>query len=130
MAQHTSDKDIQKLLEIAESSSEPVKFEDTDVELYIRECAIEAGETLIPTYMIYHNYVIWCRNVSKKPYTRNKFFRQFRKHFEFKKTSNGNEYFLNPDEFDLSQQGYFRARALLRKERDAQKKAKAEKKQS
>ena len=128
MAQRTSDKEIEMLLEIAESSTEVVKFEDTVVEQYMREAGIEKGTAKIPTYMIFYDYALWCRNSGKKPISRNKFFKQFRIHFDYKRTSNGNEYLLNPDGFDLSQRGYFRARALLRKERDVRKKEKTEKK--
>jgi len=118
--------DIDKLLELAESSTEKVKFEDTEVEQYLSENGIKAGEGKIPTYVIYYHYYLWKTN-KRKLVPRRSFLLQLNKHFE--KTSGlyneGKRYLLDPEPFDMSQTGYFKARALLRRERDGRKKEKS-----
>lgn len=126
MAHQDSTIDLDKLLEIAESSEEPVKFEDTEAEKYIAAEGIESGDKRIPTFTIYYHYHCWNKN-KKKLLTRRKFFLQFKKHFQSIQTSDGKAYLLNPEPFDLTREGYFKARALLRRERSVRKKEKATK---
>lgn len=118
--------ELKKLLELAESSNEKVKFEDTEIEQYIHENNIEKGTVKISSDLIYYSYYRW-KLFKKDRISRRKFFVQFKKHFEGVRTSYGKGYLLNPEPFDLTQEGYFRARALLRRERDVRKKVKEKK---
>lgn len=116
------DFDVDKLLEIAESGTEKVRFANTEVEKFIHECGITSGDTRVPTYTIYYHYWLWKKK--KKTMTRRRFFLQFKKHFERIQTNDGKGYLLNAEPFDLTTTGYFKARALLRRERHVKEKAK------
>lgn len=122
MARQNSQADeIEELLQIAEAKPEvKVKFEDTEVEQFIHECKIVKGETKVPTQVIYLTYTEWRKK--KKLKHRNHFFIQFKKHFENKLIEGGQSYLLNPEPFDLTQEGYFRAMKQLRRERYERKK--------
>lgn len=120
--------DIDKLMEIATSSSEKVEFEDTEVEKFIHDFGIQAGDTRVPTYTIYYHYDVWRKQ--RKRRGRKTFFNQFNKHFEKIKDTYGMVYMLDPEPFDMTPEGYFKARKLVRKEKNARRKAEAKKKQS
>ena len=123
MAQHNLD-NIEALMDIAEKkpakSEKPIKFEDTEVEKFIYECNISEGDKKISTYTIYYNYYVWKKN-KRKLMTRRAFFLQFMKHFKNIPTDDGRGYLLNEDPFDLTAEGFFKARSLLRRERHARK---------
>lgn len=128
MVQANSTSDIEELLKLAEAKPEvKIRFEDTEVEKFILEMKITAGETKVPTYTIFYKYVLWKKK--RGMLSRNAFFRQFQKHFEKTPTDDGIAYRLNPDQFDLTTDGYFKARNQLRRERYDRKK-KNKKKQS
>jgi len=124
MAHPNLQDDVEALLKLAESSTEKVKFEDTEVEKFINECSIISGDTKVATYIVYYKYYKWKVN-KRKLKARCPFFKQFKKHFENVQTDDGRGYLLNPEPFDISQEGYFKARALLRRERDGRKKEKS-----
>jgi len=123
------DKELQKLLEIAErpkaTKTKEVIVRDTDVERYIKKCKIASGETFVANEIIYHHY--W-RSKSRDRITRAAFFKRFAKYFKRTDTSKGRGYMLDPEPFDLSVEGFFKARALLRKERNDRQKSKKENK--
>lgn len=126
MVQDNSTDNIEELLKIAESGSEKVRFANTEVEKFIHECGITDGDTKVPTYTIYYHYYLWKNK--KKTMSRRRFFLQFKKHFERIQTSDGKGYLLNSEPFDLSVEGFFKARALLRRERHVKEKAKKKQK--
>jgi len=114
--------DIDSLLEIVESSKERVKFEDTDVEKFIREKGIKEGSIRISSSVIYYDYFLW---KNKRNYrNRRMFFKQFNKHFKTKPYQGEVTYLLDGDSFNLSKEWYFKARAFLRRERDEQQRKK------
>lgn len=109
-------------MEIASSSSKPIKHDNPEVLKFIKESSIEQGETKVPAYFIWYEYYKWSRN--KKRLSKTKFFIEFSKHFEKKRQHDTNAYLLNNEPFDLSTDGYFAARALVRRERDVREKRK------
>lgn len=124
MAHQNFEDDIEKLLEIAESSNEKVQFDNNEVVEYINEHNIEPGDTKVPGYIIYYHY--WNQLKNKRTrLTRRIFFRYFKNHFEKKPTTDGAGYLLNPEPFDMTVGGYFKARGLLRRERNGRKKEKS-----
>lgn len=107
--------DIDKLLELAESANVFNKHKKPDVEKYIKKYSIEDGEHFIPCFLIYYHYRCW----KKKDYlTKITFFKSFSKFYSPKHDGTQQGYKLNPAPFDITQEGYFKARAFLRKERD------------
>ena len=115
--------DIDSLLNIA-SAPKPkkIKKEDPEVLNFINEVGIKSGKTRVPTYIIYYRYTLWKKNKLK---TRKLFFKHFAIHFKKTQVHHGVGYLLNGDPFDLTPQGFFKARALLRKERHDRQKEKA-----
>lgn len=116
--------EILKLLELAESSNVFNKHKKPDVEKYIKKFKIEDGEKFIPCFVIYFHYRSW----KKKDYlTKISFFKSFSKYFDVSHDGSQQGYKLNPAPYDITQEGYFRARTFLRKERDAKKVTKKKK---
>lgn len=117
-----SQNEIDKLLEIATKVT-PVKVKkpktNPEIDQFIQELKIIAGKSKVPTSIIYYHYFAWkkIRLISRK-----KFLSYFKTKFEKTRTDHGIGYLLNPKPFDLSPQGFFKARALLRRERDERKK--------
>jgi len=124
MEHHNLQDDIEELLKIAESSKTPVKHDNTGAEIYIRDFEIKSGETKVSTYIIYYHYWSNLKNKTKLM-SRRAFFIQFKKYFERVQTSDGKGYLLDPEPYDLTVQGFFKARALLRRERNGRKKEKS-----
>lgn len=118
--------DINKLLEIAESGDEKVRFANTEVEKFIHEMGIESGDTKVPTYTVYYHYYIWKKK--RNAMSRVAFFRRFKPHFKQYHHGDTKGYLLNAEPFDLTTMGFFKARALLRRERDVRKRKKAQNK--
>jgi len=120
--QHVNLEEIDKLLEIASQPKErKVKKQKTNPEIdeFINIHTITEGTKRIPSYIVYYRYYLWkkIRLINRK-----KFFNYFKTKFTKTKTDDGIGYLLNPKGFDLTPEGFFRARAFLRKERDEQKK--------
>jgi len=116
--------DIDKLIELAEKPKEkkvkPTKI-NPEIDSFISESGITSGKKKIPSYIIYYRYSAWKKT---RLIPRLKFLNYFKTKFEKTKTVDGIGYLLNPKGFDLTPQGYFRARAFLRKERDEKTKVK------
>lgn len=116
---------IDKLLELAGQPKEKkVRVKKTpafhiEIDNFVKECNVSPGKGRIPTYIIYYSYYLH-KNIRLIP--RNKFFTYFKTKFEKTRTEDGVGYLLNPKGFDLTPQGFFKARAFLRKERDEAKK--------
>jgi hypothetical protein len=119
--------EIEKLLEIAERTERrPSKYKTKDgqVDRYIEENNIKAGKTRVPGYIIYFHYFTW-KEYNRR--SRQSFFRAFGKFFEKTQIQHGTGFFLDPAPFDLTPEGYFKARALLRRERNDVKREKQKK---
>lgn len=117
--------DVDELLKIAESGSEKIRRSNKKVEQYIKHFSITEGDTFVPCSIIYHHY----RQFKKQNYlSKIMFFRQFKKIFESAKVNNEVGYYLDDTPFNNTQEGYFKAKAFLRKERDAKKKKKRKQK--
>lgn len=124
MAQNDySDKELEKLLEIAsqKSKSEITDFKKTDVERFIDKFQIEAGDTFVHNVIIYYTY--W-KSKQRDRMSRHAFFKRFSQYFDGHFKQNERGYLLNPEPFDISLEGRFNARNLLRKERNVKKKQK------
>jgi hypothetical protein len=118
--------DIQKLLEIATSSNEPIKHDNPEVLQFIEELGITSGTAKVPTYTLYYTYVLW--RDKRKKLNRPTFFKETAKYFDRVQGSGTNNYLLNAEPFDLTTEGFFAARAQLRRERYAKEKKKNKKK--
>lgn len=118
MVPHNSD-DLTKLLEIAESKKVEEPKTNPEIDLFIKELQIKSGNKRIPTSIIYLEYYYW-----KKTHhiSRQKFFNYFKTKFKKTTTDHGVGYLLDDKPFDISPVGFFRARALMRKEREKVKK--------
>lgn len=115
--------DLDKLLELAVTPKvKKVKPKKTypEIDTFISEFKIEAGKKKIPTYIIYYKYYLW-KQQARIP--RLKFITYLKTKFQKIKTDDGMGFLLNPKPFDLTPQGFFKARAILRRERDERKKA-------
>lgn len=116
--------DLDTLLDIASAPKlKKVKPKKTypEIDTFISEFKIEAGKKKIPTYVIYYKYYLW-KKQARIP--RLKFLQYFKTKFQKIKTDDGMGFLLNPKPFDLTPQGYFKARAILRNERDEKAKTK------
>jgi len=121
-----SKKELDKLMDIATSSKEPIVYEKEDnpeVKKFIDEVGIEAGDTKVDTVFIYYLYFIWKSGKAnaRQKVRRLEFLKIFEKHFEKTKSAYSVAFLLNPEPFDLSPEGYFAARAQLRRERNVNK---------
>lgn len=118
-----TDKELEKLLEIAERPKEKKQViqKDTDVERYIKKFEIKEGDTFVAGYIIYYHY--W-KSKQRDRMSRVAFFRRFAKYFNsiYKQRAKG--YMLDPEPYDLTTEGYFKARALLRREKYERQKEK------
>lgn len=110
------DNELDKLMKIATSSNKPIKHDNPEVLRFIEECGIKSGTKKIYTFMLYYRYYQWSDN-KKKVLGRTAFFKETVKHFDRKRDVDGNVYLLNEEPFDLSTDGYFAARALMRREK-------------
>jgi hypothetical protein len=113
-------------MEIATSSTAPIKHDDPEVLQFIEELGITSGTAKVPTYTLYYTYVLW--RDKRKKLSRLLFFRETAKHFERVQGKGTNNYLLNAEPFDLTPEGFFAARAQLRRERYAKEKRKNKKK--
>jgi hypothetical protein len=115
---------IDALLEIAtkpKTRKLNIPKQNPEIDKFIEECNIVSGKKKISTAIIYYRYYLH-KHIRLIP--RHKFFKYFNTKFEKVKTSDGMTYLLNPKGFDITPQGYFRARAYLRQEKDEKKKQK------
>lgn len=122
MHQDYSEKELEKLLEIAESEPQKETVQrDTDVEKFIKKLDIQDGELFVPNYVLYYTY--YHSRKSKTNYTIPKasFLKRFSKYFKSSMKSRERGYYLNEGPFDVSLEGKFKARALIRKQRNAKK---------
>ena len=125
MQQDDSHIDLDSLMEIATSSNEPIKKDNPEVLKFISEFGLESGDTRVPACTIYYKYYCWKREKGqRKKLSRNMFFRELSTHFKRKLIDKSIHYYLNPEPFDLTQEEYFAARALLRRERYVRQKDK------
>ena len=76
---------------------------------YIREQGITDGNFLVPNYVIYYNYRKDWRPQGKK-LSKIGFLRKFSVVFESHRKTNVRYYLLEPDPFDLTEQGLARAK--------------------
>lgn len=116
MVPHNSDDDeIAKLLEIASTPKKKITKTNPEIDDFIFENNILAGKKKIPSYIVYYRYFLCKKTRERIP--RLKFLHYFGTKFTKTKTDDGMGYLLNPKGFDLTPQGFFRARAFLRKEK-------------
>jgi len=117
--------DLDKLLELASAKpkvQEKKPQSNPEIDKFIQELNILAGKKKVPTYVVYYSYYLWKKT---RLIPRRKFINYFKTKFEKIKTDDGIGFLLNAKSFDLTPQGFFKARALLRKEQHEQKKAKS-----
>lgn len=108
--------DIEELLRIASSSPSTEKeIRKSSVDNYIKKFNIKAGTTKVPSRVIYYHYYMWKK---KNRESRLWFFKAFSKHFEPCILKKERAYLLDPEPFDLSMEYNFKARALIRKQRN------------
>lgn len=113
-----NDLHIDDLLKIASQPSvKKVKKPKTNPEIdkFISENQIISGRRRIPTYIIYYRYFLWKQT---RLIPRRKFLEYFKTKFEKVQTIDGVGFLLNPKGFDLTPGGFFRARKLLRDEKE------------
>lgn len=100
------------------------KIHDQQVDRFIKEVGVKAGTTRIPAYIIFYTYFVW-KGYNRR--TRLSFFRVFGKLFQKTQVFKSVGYLLDPKPFDLTPEGFFKARALLRRERNDSKRKKEKK---
>lgn len=107
--------DVDKLLEIvtAPRKVKPSKAYP-EIDQFILETNVTVGKRRIPTHIIYYTYAMWKKT---RLVPRLKFINYFKTKFTKVKTDHGIGFLLSIKGFDLSPQGFFKARAFLRKER-------------
>lgn len=120
-----SKEELDDLLKLVESEpNAPTEKEYSDVEQFIYELNIRAGETAIPLYLVFYTYQNWSRQ--SKPLTKVQFGKEFRKfftqhHLGVKAAAVG--YYLDPTPFDMSLDAYWKIQKIKRqKEVDKWKK--------
>lgn len=116
--------DLDSLLELAADKPKKKRVRKVtqikDVDEFIAANKIVSGRTKVPTDLIYFHYFLWKKT---RLVNRTEFFRYFKTKFKQSRNTYGLCYLLNHHAFDLTPQGYFRARAYFRKQRDDKKKA-------
>lgn len=122
--QNYNDKEIQELLDIAENGSKTKRNNDTDVENFIRYKGINVGESFVSCSIIYADYCKWKRNPRMGM---TQFFSRFKEYFDRKIRKFEVGYMLDANPFDVTQQGYFKARSYLRNLKNVKKKKKQKK---
>lgn len=112
--------DIDKLIELAEKpKAQKQPKTNPEIDQFIQDLKIKPGRSRVPSHIIYYCYYLW---QPTKLLSRRAFINYFQTKFEKTKTDHGVGFFLDPRPFDLSPQGFFRSRALMRKERDGKNK--------
>lgn len=122
-----SDLDLDKLLQEIKEAQEreglevtPIKRErgvSRQIQSFIQEKEIKAGEHKIPNYLIYQTYLDYKPHTPKE--SKVEFFRQFGKLFTSKRTAKYRSYLLDPQSFNFTPEGLSEAKEKddLRKER-------------
>ena len=102
-----ADYKVEELLSIIGNGSktEPKPLKETEMERFIRTNNLEVGEDRIPTYVIWYTYKVKFNGTKSKI----GFFREFKKHFEQKRTGQQRVYMLNSNSFDLTREGLIEA---------------------
>lgn len=111
---------IEELLEIAESSTEQSinPLNEGAMKKYLNHFNITAGPNKVPSHIIYYHYRQW----RKTNYMHNiTFFKIFKNIFERDRYTSA--YYVDGP-FDTSLEGSLKARAYLRKDRNAKRKRK------
>lgn len=122
---HRNLNELEELLKLAEASNaELVELKNTDVNKYIKHFNIKAGKDFVRTYIVYYHYRQWRKTNNM---SRLKFLKQFNYIFKKEKKNNEFGYYLDSEPFDITIEGYFKARAFLRRERSAKEKRKKSK---
>ena len=132
MPQNLND-NIEKLLEIVEKGNQPVRTKQKVdkslkyVQRYIQANNIKPGDTCVDSVIVYYHYYNWVKTRATRV-ARKKFLIEFGKYFEKTYNSGGRCYKLNPEPFDITPEGYFKARALYRRQKQHGKRKKGNKK--
>jgi hypothetical protein len=128
------DLSLEELLDLAEKGIEGELdhtnlSDNSSVSRYIRDRKIQAGEDLVPTYVIYQDY---CKNWapwSKTKVSKIDFFRKFNKNFTQHRKTKQRYYLLDGELFDLTEENKERAKEYV-KRREAQTVTKVKKEKS
>lgn len=117
------DKDIEKLLELAEKPKEKkpkkeVKRKHNDAEKFIKKFKIAEGDVFIPTEIVYYTY--W-KSKDRDRLNNRSFMRYFNAYFDKTVSCGYYGYYLDKTPFTLTQEEFFKARAVLRRKRNAKK---------
>ena len=121
--QNYTDKEIEELIKIVENdTTNPINNnKETDVERFIQYKGIQAGDSFVSCSIIYADYCRWKRN-PRMNMTR--FFKRFKGYFERKTRKFEVGYMLDANPFDVTPEGYFKARAYLRNLKNVKKRQK------
>lgn len=116
--------ELEELLALAESDTATNKpRKKNHVDYYIKKFGIESSDTeKVANLIIYRHYAMWRK---RNRLSRIGFFREFSKFFDRTQDNTTRYYKIAAEPFDTSQEGMFKARTHLRKEKQrAQKKGK------
>jgi hypothetical protein len=118
-----SDK-VDDLIKLARNKPKEVPSEEnklSEAHTFVLSNNIRHGDGKILAEMIYQKYKEW----KKKDFqNRTIFFKDFKKIFKQKRTTDGSIYYLDPESFDLSEDAYWKMRKSVRNERAQKKKEK------
>ena len=76
---------------------------------FIQTFEIMQGDTRVPNYKIFYDYISWDRFQSTK-LSKTEFFRQFGKYFDSGRGNKGRYYLLDENSFDLSEESLTKAK--------------------
>lgn len=92
------------------------------VKKFIDKFNIEPGEDRVPGFVIYYTYKRkWSEEYDRNKVSKDTFFKEFKKHFEQRRTGKGRFYLVNKNSFDVSHQGTLEAKYYDEKYRKRQK---------
>ena len=105
--------ELHKLLEEegTKATSSPIKgLENKEVLKFISNTQIKPGSHKVPGYIIYYHFVKWCSTSAfRRKWKKEAFFREFKKHFELKRTGKQRCYLID-ESLDLSLETIEKAR--------------------
>jgi hypothetical protein len=114
---------IEDLVDLATKEPVIVPNKATEASKFIYESGIKHGDTRVSAALVFHTYKIWkATNYHEKFQSKAQFFRDFSKHFQSVRLSDGKYYLLNSEPFDHSKETYFIIRAEQRREKSRKRK--------
>jgi hypothetical protein len=112
--------ELQDMLKEAELSASPkekhVSNNNKTVHQFVEAMSLTEGTLKLPTFIIYYNYVVWCRQNYIKFCGNTEFFRTFKKHCKSTRHGKQRFYLVNEDsKLDLTEEFNEKAKSYKKK---------------